>query len=100
MLTHLSCENSCLFVVCVACSALICVNTTAVTVVTLWFQVKLTNEDLGGGDGERREGINGASSTTAAAEQMQEGQDDGGSCAGDFIHHYNKTNILRRLFCV
>ena len=63
MLTHLLREISCLFVVCVACSALICVNPTAVIVVTLWFQVKLTKEDLGGGDGERREGINGATST-------------------------------------
>ena len=63
-------------------------------------QVKLTKEDLAGGDGERREGITGSTSTAAAAEQMQEGQDDGGSCAGKFISDIITTNILQRLLCV
>ena len=51
-------------------------------------QVQLTEEDLEGGDRERRAG---ATVTTAAADrkaggdvgQRQQGQDDGGGCAGD-----------------
>ena len=61
----------------------------------------VTDEDVAGGVEEGRDQTTGATSTTAvtagaaaAAEQRQQGQDAGGSCAGDYIADIIKLDIL------
>ena len=49
-------------------------------------QVQLSEEDLRGLRGERRDGT-GATPSTTAAEQRQQGQDDGSNLAGDCSYH-------------